>query len=47
VKFLDDGHGDTWLYFDPTPSSDPWGDYVATLQHVAPSSLSVGDIIWH
>jgi Ca2+-binding RTX toxin-like protein len=47
VKFLDDGHGDTWLYFDPTPSSDPWGDYVATLQHVAPSSLSVGDVIWH
>jgi hypothetical protein len=40
VKFLDDGHGDTWLYFDPTPSSDPWGDYIATIQGVAPSSLS-------
>lgn len=33
-------------YYDPTPASDPWGDYIATVQHVTPSSLSVGDIIW-
>jgi Ca2+-binding RTX toxin-like protein len=45
VKFLDDGHGDTWLYFDPTPSTDPWGDYIATIQGITPSQLSVHDII--
>jgi Ca2+-binding RTX toxin-like protein len=45
VKFLDDGQGDTWLYFDATPASNPWGDYVATLQHVSPSSLGAADLV--
>jgi Ca2+-binding RTX toxin-like protein len=45
VKFLDDGHGDTWLYFDKTPATNAWGDYIGEIQHVAPSQLSDNDLV--
>ena len=49
VKLIDDGHGDTWLYFDTDGrrTADQWGTFVATLDHVAPASLSTGDLIFH
>jgi len=47
VKLLDDGHGNTWLYFDSDGrgTADPWGSFVATLNGVAPASFSAGDFI--
>ena len=49
VKLIDDGHGDTWLYFDTDGrgTADQWGTFVATVQHVAPSSITVSDLILH
>ena len=48
VKLIDDGHGDTWLYFDTDGkgAADQWGTFVATLDHVAPGSLTSGDLIF-
>jgi Ca2+-binding RTX toxin-like protein len=47
VKLIADGHGDTWLYFDTDGrgSGDPWGGFVATLDHVAPSAVTSGDLV--
>jgi len=47
VKLLDDGRGDTWLYFDSDGrgTADPWGSFVATLNGVAPASLTKADFI--
>ena len=47
VKLLDDGHGDTWLYFDTDGhgTADQWGTFVATLDHVTPASLALSDFI--
>ena len=49
VKLLDDGHGDTWLYFDKDGhgTADQWGTFVMTLDHVAPASLTLSDFIVH
>jgi len=49
VKLIDDGHGDTWLYFDTDgrATADQWGTFVATLNGVRPGSLSAGDFIFH
>jgi Ca2+-binding RTX toxin-like protein len=49
LKLLDDGHGNTWLYFDTDGhgSGDPWGTFVMTLDHVAAGSLTLSDFIVH
>lgn len=49
VKLIDDGHGDTWLYFDTDGhgAADPWGTFVATLQGVSPATLTNSDFIFH
>jgi len=49
VKLIDDGHGDTWLYFDTDGrgTADQWGTFVATLDHVTPGSFTAGDLIFH
>jgi Ca2+-binding RTX toxin-like protein len=47
IKFFTDSNGGTLLYFDATPSSNPWGSNLGDIQNVAPSNLSVADIIWH
>jgi Ca2+-binding RTX toxin-like protein len=46
VKLLDDGHGDTWLYFDSDGkgAADQWGAFVATVDHVAPTSIHASDL---
>jgi Ca2+-binding RTX toxin-like protein len=49
VKLIDDGSGDTWLYFDSDGpgTADPWGTFVATVSGVAPASLTASDFIFH
>jgi Ca2+-binding RTX toxin-like protein len=49
LKLLDDGHGDTWLYFDRDGhgTADPWGTFVATIEHVSPAGLALADFIVH
>src|SRR6185437_9680888 len=39
--------GDTWLYFDTDGkgTTDQWGTFVATIDHVAPSAIHVGDLV--
>jgi len=44
VTFADDGHGNTALYFNPHSASQSWPTLITTLDHVAPSALSVGDL---
>jgi len=46
VKLLDDGHGDTWLYFDSDGkgTADQWGAFVATVDHVAPTAIHASDL---
>ena len=47
VKLLDNGKGGTWVYFDTDGkgTKDQWGTFVATLDHVAPSAVTVGDLV--
>lgn len=47
VKLIDDGSGGTWLYFDTDGhgSGDAWGTFVATLEHVAPASITDADLV--
>src|SRR6185437_7221297 len=49
VKLIDDGHGDTWLYFDTDGhgTADQWGTFVATIAHVTPASLGLSDFVVH
>lgn len=49
IKLLSDGHGNTWLYFDTDGhgTADQWGTFVMTLDHVAPTSLTLSDFITH
>src|SRR6185312_15724653 len=46
VKLIDDGHGDTWIYFDTDGhgAADQWGTFVATLEHVAPGAVQASDL---
>lgn len=47
VKPVDDGHGNTWLYFDTDGhgSADPWGSFIATLDHVPASAITRDDLV--
>ena len=47
VKLLDDGHGDTWVYFDSDGhgTADQWGTFVATIDHVAPGAIHASDLV--
>ncbi|HEX3701383.1 MAG TPA: type I secretion C-terminal target domain-containing protein, partial [Phenylobacterium sp.] len=51
VKFFTDSHGGSLLYFDATPSRNPYGSNLGDIENVAPSQLSnaslVGDWIVH
>jgi Ca2+-binding RTX toxin-like protein len=49
IKIGDDGSGNTWVYFDRdgTGTGDQWGTRVVTLDHVASSSLTASDWIFH
>jgi Ca2+-binding RTX toxin-like protein len=49
LKLLDDGNGNTWLYFDRDGhgTADQWGTFVTTLDHVAPGALTLSDFIIH
>ncbi len=44
VTFVDDGQGDTFVYFNPHSSAQSWPTMIATLDHVAPSAMTVGDL---
>jgi Ca2+-binding RTX toxin-like protein len=46
VKVLDSGHGDAWLYFDSDgpASGDPWGTFVATLEHTSAAQITGADL---
>jgi hypothetical protein len=48
VKLIDDGHGDTWVYFDRDGpgTADQWGTLLVTLDHVAPTGVAAGDWIF-
>jgi Ca2+-binding RTX toxin-like protein len=45
VKLIANSSGGTWLYFDTDGkgTADQWGTFVATLDHVGPSSLGNAD----
>ncbi|HXE29019.1 MAG TPA: type I secretion C-terminal target domain-containing protein [Stellaceae bacterium] len=45
VTFVDDGQGDTSVYFNPHSASQTWPTLITTVDHVAPSALSVGDLV--
>jgi beta-glucanase (GH16 family)/Ca2+-binding RTX toxin-like protein len=47
VKLIDNGSGGTWLYFDTDGkgTSDQWGTFVATLDHVAAASITSADLV--
>ena len=47
IKLIDDGHGDTWVYFDRDGpgSADQWGTFVVTLDHVTASSITDADLV--
>jgi Ca2+-binding RTX toxin-like protein len=45
VKFFTDSNGGTLLYFDATPSSNPWGSNLGDVQGVAPSQLSNASLV--
>jgi Ca2+-binding RTX toxin-like protein len=45
ITFVDDGQGDTLLYFDPHSASQSWPTMIATLQHVASDTLNAGDLV--
>ena len=49
IKFGDDGNGNTWVYFDRDGhgTADQWGTKIATLDHVAPATLTNSDWIFH
>lgn len=49
VKLIDNGSGGSWLYFDSDGrgSADPWGSFVATLDHVSPGAATAQDWIFH
>lgn len=49
LKLIDNGSGGSWLYFDSDGrgSADPWGSFVATLDHAAPASVTASDWIFH
>lgn len=48
VKLIDNGAGGSWLYIDTDGrgSADPWGAFVATLDHVTPGAVSASDWIF-
>lgn len=48
VRLIASGAGSTWIYFDSDGrgSADPWGSFVATLDHVAPASLTASDWVF-
>jgi Ca2+-binding RTX toxin-like protein len=48
IKLIDDGHGDTWVYFDRDGpgAADQWGSLVTTLDHVSPGTLTASDWIF-
>lgn len=48
IKLLDDGRGDTWVYFDRDGpgTGDQWGTLVTTLDHVSPGVLTASDWIF-
>jgi Ca2+-binding RTX toxin-like protein len=45
VTFVDDGQGNTSLYFDPHSQSQSWPTLVTALDHVAPNALSSSDLV--
>jgi len=49
VKLIDDGHGNSWVYFDSDGrgTADPWGSLVTTIDHVSPGGVTTGDWIFH
>ena len=49
LKLIDDGHGNSWLYFDSDGrgTADAWGSFIATLDHVSPTAVRPGDWIIH
>jgi Ca2+-binding RTX toxin-like protein len=49
IRFGDDGNGNTWVYFDRDGhgTADQWGTKIATLDHVAASTLTTSDWIFH
>ena len=45
VILASDGQGDTSVYFDPHSASQSWPALVTTLDHVAPSAVTAGDLV--
>ena len=47
VRLIDNGSGGTWVYYDTDGhgSADRWGTFLATLDHVSPSSITATDIL--
>src|SRR6185437_6741372 len=46
VKLIDDGHGDSWVYFDSDGrgTADAYGTFIATLDHVSPGQVHASDL---
>jgi Ca2+-binding RTX toxin-like protein len=47
VKLIDNGTGGTWVYFDTDGkgTTDQWGTYMATLDHVSPGQVAAADLV--
>jgi Ca2+-binding RTX toxin-like protein len=47
VKLIDNGNGGSWVYFDTDGkgTSDQWGTYMATLDHVSPGQVTAADLV--
>ena len=45
VVFSSDGQGNTLVYFDPHSASQSWPALVTTLDHVASSAVTAGDLV--
>jgi Ca2+-binding RTX toxin-like protein len=45
VILASDGHSNTSVYFDPHSASQSWPALITTLDHVAPSAVTAGDLV--